>query len=178
MSRKRGIELMTVISLLCIVALYAFSVFRAALNEKEWDAQMGVYENLPEDISTGEPLEHIGEDFIVDEEFHSNLPIVILSFEGDMTQYKMFKNSQEVVFEDVEPYVDGTIRVLDNDDPEKENYVTDEPVYTSIMKAKKRGHTSFSYDKPQYLMKMYQEDGLENKTEILGMGEGDSWILN
>ena len=178
MSRKRGIELMTVISLLCIVALYAFSVFRAALNEKEWDAQMGVYETLPEDISTGEPLEHIGEDFIVDEEFHSNLPIVILSFEGDMTQYKMFKNSQEVVFEDVEPYVDGTIRVLDNDDPEKENYVTDEPVYTSIMKAKKRGHTSFSYDKPQYLMKMYQEDGLENKTEILGMGEGDSWILN
>lgn len=137
MSRKRGIELMTVISLLCIVALYAFSVFRAALNEKEWDAQMGVYETLPEDISTGEPLEHIGEDFIVDEEFHSNLPIVILSFEGDMTQYKMFKNSQEVVFEDVEPYVDGTIRVLDNDDPEKENYVTDEPVYTSIMKAKK-----------------------------------------
>ena len=178
MSRKRGIELMTVISLLCIVALYAFSVFRAALNEKEWDAQMGVYETLPEDISTGEPLEHIGEDFIVDEEFHSNLPIVILSFEGDMTQYKMFKNSQEVVFEDVEPYVDGTIRVLDNDDPEKENYVTDEPVYTSIMKAKKRGHTSFSYDKPQYLMKMYQEDGLENKTEILGMGGGDSWILN
>lgn len=178
MSRKRGIELVTVVSLVCIVVLYMFSVLRSSLNEDEWDAQMGVYETLPKDISMEEPLEHINENFLVDAEFHSNLPIVILSLDGDVTDYKIFKNSQENVYEDVEPYVDGTIRILDNDDPKKENYVTDEPVYTSIMQAKKRGHTSFSYDKPQYLMKMYQEDGLENKTEILGMGKGDTWILN
>ena len=74
--------------------------------------------------------------------------------------------------------MDGRIRILDNGNPGKLNYVTDEAVYTSSMKAKRRGHTSYSYDKPQYLMKMFTEDGLENKTEILGMGEGDSWILN
>ena len=75
MSRKRGIKFMAVISLLSIVVLYAFSVVRSALNEEEWDAQMGVYEELPEDISTEEPLAHIGEEFIVDEGFNSNLPI-------------------------------------------------------------------------------------------------------
>jgi len=178
MSRKRGIELMAVVSLVCVALLCVLSMLRSAMNEEEWDAREGVYETLPEDISTGEPLEHIGEDFLVDEEFHSNLPIVILSFEGEVAEYKTFKNSQEVVYEGVEPYTDGTIRILDNSDPGKENCVTDAPVYSSILKAKKRGHTSMFYDKPQYLMKMYQEDGLENKTEVLGMGEGDTWILN
>lgn len=178
MSRNRGIKLMAVVSLVCIAVLYVFSVIRSALNEEEWDAQMGVYETLKKDISTEEPLIHIGEDFLVDEGFNSNLPIVVISFDSEMGEYKSFQNSQEIVYEDVEPYVDGRIRILDNGNPEKLNYITDEAVYTSSMKAKRRGHTSYSYDKPQYLMKMFTEDGLENKTEILGMGEGDSWILN
>ncbi|MBO5210288.1 MAG: CotH kinase family protein [Lachnospiraceae bacterium] len=178
MSRRRSIELMTVISLLCIVVLYLFGVLRSTLNEEETAAKEGVYETLPKDISTEEPLAHIGEDFLVDEGFHSNLPIVILKIDGEVTQYKDFKNSQEIAYEDIEPYTDGQIWVLDNSNPEKENYLTDSPVYSSNMKIKKRGHTSYYYDKPQYLMKMYDEDGLENKTEIFGMGEGDSWILN
>ena len=178
MSRKRGIKFMAVISLLSIVVLYAFSVVRSALNEEEWDAQMGVYEELPEDISTEEPLAHIGEEFIVDEGFNSNLPIVVIAFDGEIERYKVFRNNQEVVYEDVEPYVDGSIRILDNGNPEKVNYITDEAVYVSKLKAKRRGHTSYSYDKPQYLLKMFTEDGQENKTEILDMGEGDSWILN
>ena len=94
MSRKRGIELMAVVSLVCVALLCVLSMLRSAMNEEEWDAREGVYETLPEDISTGEPLEHIGEDFLVDEEFHSNLPIVILSFEGEVAEYKTFKNSE------------------------------------------------------------------------------------
>lgn len=178
MSRKRGIQVMAVISLLGIVVLGILSVLRTGMNKEEWNARKGVYETLPEDISTGDPLEHIGNYFLVDEEFHSNLPIVILSFDGRVSEYKTFQEGQEVVYKSVEPYTDGTIRILDNNDSEKENCVSDTPVYTSIVKAKKRGHTSIFYDKPQYLLKMYQEDGLENKTEILGMGEGDTWILN
>lgn len=178
MSRRSGIKLMTIASLLCIVALYFLGVLRSSCNEVEWDAKEGVYETLPKDISTEEPLAHIGENFLVDEGFHSNLPIVILKIDGEVTQYKDFMNSQEIIYEDVEPYTDGEILVLDNSNPEKENYLTDSPVYTSNMKIKKRGHTSYYYDKPQYLMKMFDDNGLENKTEILGMGEGDSWILN
>lgn len=178
MSLKRGMLWWTVISLTGILLLYILSVIRFAANDVEWDAQMGVYETLPKDISTEEPLVHIGDNFLVDDGFHTNLPIVILSFDKEMEDYKKFENSQEVVFEEVEPYVGGTMKILDNGDESKENYITDQPVYTSKLKAKKRGHTSYSYDKPQYLLKMFQDDGLENKTPVLGMGEGDSWILN
>lgn len=178
MSRNRAIKLMTAACLLSIIILFAFNVLRLTINEEEREAQTGVYETLCEDISTEEPLAHIGEDFLADEGFCSNLPIVIISFDEEMEQYKDFRDGQEIVYEDVEPYVNGSIRILDNGDNEQLNYITDEAVYTSHMLAKGRGHTSYSYDKPQYLMKMITEDGSENTSEILGMGEGDSWILN
>ena len=150
MSRKRGIQVMAVISLLGIVVLGILSVLRTGMNKEEWNARKGVYETLPEDISTGDPLEHIGNYFLVDEEFHSNLPIVILSFDGRVSEYKTFQEGQEVVYKSVEPYTDGTIRILDNNDPEKENCVSDTPVYTSIVKAKKRGHTSEIVDRKEH----------------------------
>lgn len=176
MSRRKWIGTMTIFGLLSLFVLYLLGSFRLAMNEEEREAKEGVYESLPPDVSTEDPLKYIAEDFTVEEGFHSNLPIVILSIDGEITQYKSFADSQETVDESVEPYTDGSIRILDSG--AEQNYLTDEPVYTSQMKIKKRGHTSFSYDKPQYLMKMIDSDGEENNTEILGMGEGHSWILN
>ncbi len=178
MSRSRGIKLMTIISLIAILVLLFLSTLRSFYNESERDALEGVYKTLPKDISTEEPLAHIRENFLVDEEFHSNLPIVILKIDGEVTKYKDFKNSQEIAYEDVEPYTNGKIFILAHSDFGKENYLTDSPVYSSNMKLKRRGHTSYYYDKPQYLMKMLDENGIKNNTEILGMGDGDSWILN
>lgn len=178
MSRKMGIKLMVIVSLIGIAVLYSFVLIRFAFNKEERDAQQGVYEALPIDIPTEDALAHIGDGFLVDEEFHSNLPIVILSYDGEPAEYKSFRDGKEIVYEDTDPYIDGEIRILDNGNSQKENYITDVPVYHSFMEMKKRGHTSYSYDKPQYLMKMYDKAGQENKSEILGMGEGDSWILN
>ena len=64
MSRSRGIKLMTIASILGIVVLLFLSVLRSSSNEVERDAKEGVYKTLPKDISTEEPLAHIGEDFI------------------------------------------------------------------------------------------------------------------
>lgn len=176
MSRRKWIGTMTIFGLLSLFVLHLLGSLRLAMNEEEWEAEEGVYESLPADVSTEDPLKYIAGDFTVEEGFHTNLPIVILSINGEITQYKSFADGQETVDESVEPYTDGSIRILDSG--AEQNYLTDEPVYTSQMKIKKRGHTSFSYDKPQYLMKMIDSDGEENNAEILGMGEGHSWILN
>lgn len=176
MSRKKIIYTMTIFSLLGILVLYFLGTIRTAINKEEREAEGGVYYNLPADNSKEDPLQYIADDFSVEEGFHSNLPIVILSLDGELTQYKSFKDSQEVVDESVEPYTEATIRIINSG--EKQTYLTDEPVYKSYLKIKKRGHSSFSYDKSQFLMKMLTADGEENKSEILGMGKGDSWILN
>lgn len=178
MSGKRRIAGMMISGLFAIGILYALSVLRILSDQGDLTAVKGCYEPLPADISTEEPLAHMGEDFLVDTGFSSNLPIVILKFYGEITEYKSFQNGQETVAEGVEPYTDGNIQIIDNGAPELLNHITDSPVYSSNMKIKKRGHTSFSYDKPQYLMKMMDENKMEYKTEILGMGEGYDWILN
>lgn len=176
MSHRKGIWVMLGIGLAGILLLYCLTVLRRGMNPLERENQEGVYQTLPADTQKEGPLKYITEDFTVEEGFHTNLPIVILSVEGEITRYKSFENGTEVVDESAEPYTSGTICILDSSNGD--NCLTDKPVYTGNMRIKKRGHTSFSYDKPQYLMKMVEADGTENKTGILGMGEGDSWILN
>lgn len=176
MSRRKCIPIMVILCLVCIAALYGFGILRVRLNADK-EVPLSVYQELPEDISTEDALIHIGEEFIVDDGFSSNLPIVILSFEEEITDYKHFEDGTEIVY-DAEPYVNGYIRIIADSSGEKMNCITDAPVYASDLQAKRRGHTSYSYAKPQYLIKMYSPDGTENKSDILGMGEGSSWVLN
>lgn len=176
MSRRKWAVIMTISGFVSLCALCLLGSLRAVMNEDEREAKSGAYESLPTDNSTENPLQYIAEDFTVEDGFCSNLPIVILSMNGEPAEYKTFVDSQEVVYETVEPYIDGTIRIIASE--AGQNYLTDEPVYSSLMKIKKRGHSSMSYDKPQYLMKMQDAAGEDNDTEILGMGEGSDWILN
>lgn len=159
-----------------LLLLAALGVLRQALNRPEWEDRAGTYAPLAPDTSEEDPLACLNEDFTVTEAFSSHLPIVILHLDGEPGEYKSFSDSTEQVDESVEPYTEGSIRILDAAGGRAA--LTDRPVYTGRLRLKKRGHTSFSYDKPQYLMKMIGADGLENRTAILGMGEGDEWILN
>lgn len=176
MSRRKWAAIMTISGIVSLCVLCLMGSFRTVMNEDESKAKSGVYESLPRDNSTENPLQYIAEDFTVKDGFCSNLPIVILSIDGELAEYKTFVDSQEVVDETVEPYTDGNIRIIASE--AGQNYLTDKPVYTSQMKIKKRGHSSMAYDKPQYLMKMLNAAGADNDTEILGMGEGSDWILN
>jgi len=175
-SRKKRMRNMALIGLLCIIGLYLLGAIRLALNPEEQQNNLGNYKSLPKDISQEDPLQNINEAFQVSEDFHTNLPIVILTIDGEVSDYNWFSDGQEHVVKEEEPYTSGLIEIIDDGD--YDNYLHDQPVYKSDIALKKRGHTSISYDKPQYLMKMSNKDGTENKTEILGMGEGDEWILN
>lgn len=145
----------------------------------EEDPITGVYHCLPADTSREDPLLYLDEDFTVLDGFHSNLPIVILELDGPMVNYKRFTGGQEIVDEAADPWTEGRISVIGIDSTEGQtNYLTDAISYESRIRIKKRGHTSFYFDKSQYYIKAVLPDGSENQTEILGMGAGDSWILN
>ena len=163
--------------LLLLFSLFFLMLLRESMNPKEQQAQNGVYEKLPPDTSTADPLAHMSENFIVDAGFSSNLPIVILKMDRELSEYKSFHDGVEVVDESVEPYIDGTIAIIDAE--KEQNYLTDVVDVKSNIKIKKRGHTSFTFDKPQYLIKTVTKSAEEeNPVDLLGMGEDDSWILN
>ncbi|MBQ1172785.1 MAG: CotH kinase family protein [Lachnospiraceae bacterium] len=144
-------------------------------NKKDTSSYL-YYETLPEDKSKGDPLEFLDENYQMLPGFVSNLPLVVLEIDGDLPIYKKFTETGEIVFEDVNPWVNGKITLFDNAD--MENSVDDEPILVENMKIKKRGHTSLSFDKPQYYISLTDENGNDMKANIFGMGEDDAWILN
>lgn len=175
MSHKKRIG---VVAFGCVLALFLLVVLgavRREANKEEKENESGVYYELPADTGTEDALLHIAEDFSVDEGFTTNLPIVVLSVEGELAEYKDFSDGMEVVDTEVDPWSNGEISVIDTGT--EQNHLTDTPMFTSELKIKKRGHTSFTFDKPQYLIKL-TENGEERAVDVLGMGESDSWILN
>ncbi|SFG75134.1 CotH kinase family protein [Oribacterium sp. WCC10] len=157
-----------------LLFLGLFCVMRGRLRFSQHP--MGTYSTLQPCDITEDPLEYIGEDFTVMDGFHTNLPIVILSLDTDLPDYKTFKDSSEVVFEGVDPYTTGHISIIDTG--LGDNTLADPVIYDSMIKIKIRGHSSYNYDKKQYKIKAYHENGNENQTGILGMGEGSEWIIN
>jgi len=157
-------------ALLFLLSLPRFAVKNGILNP-------GSYETLKPDTSSENALKYINADFSVEKGFHTNLPIVILETDGELPQYKYFvDNGMEIADEDIEPYTTGRMTVISHDG--SDNTPWDAPVYDSAIKIKKRGHTSMAFDKPQYKIKALLPDGTYNDTSILGMGEGNDWILN
>lgn len=173
---RRGILLVCGILGLCL--LYGAGLLRSAVISAGEKEKRGTYEALAPDLSEEDPLAYIDENFMAAPSFHSQLPIVVMKLEEPVTEYKSFKESREIIYEELEPYVDGEISIFSKEEYGGENYLTDQPAYTSKIEIKKRGHTSFSYDKSQYRIKTVTEDGMENKADVLGMGEGDEWVLN
>lgn len=194
MTKKKGIWILSGLAVLLILAL--LNGLRIYFNPESLLAKKGSYEYLPPDTSDKDPLLHISEDFMVTQEFETNLPIVILELDGELADYKTFLNLgqnvaatiagkldgkvgnngvMEMVYEDTDPYITGTISVIDGGN--HDNHLKDEVVASSRIRIKKRGHTSYTFDKPQYLIKTVDGE-LENPIDLLEMGEADSWILN
>lgn len=171
---KRVVWILTV-GIIGILSMLVLSLIRVEFDHIE-NGNDGSYHRLAKDTSAEDPLKYIQEDFLVTEGFHTNLPIVILTIDGEIPDYKNFENSQEVVFDGVDPYITGNMAVIDRE--KNDNFLTDTPSYFGQIKLKKRGHTSYSYDKLQYLVKTVKADGTDDSPNLLGMGEGDSWILN
>ncbi len=135
------------------------------------------YKTLPDNAPDEDPLQWIGEDFTVDKEsFVSNLPLVVIHKNEELADYKSYKDNVEMVDETLESWTTGTIALYDLYDG-RATFNT-EPSISSDIKIKKRGHTSYFFDKSQYYIKLVDEKGEENPQNILGMGVDDAWVLN
>lgn len=118
-------------------------------------------------------------EIIIDETFVSNLPLVVLDTNGvEPPRHTYFDEELRyaVTLENVEPFVEGTISLLDSG--RGVNRLSDLPVLSSRVRLRRRGNSSEYFDKHQYLLKLLEEDGSPNRQDILGMGADDEWILN
>ncbi|MDC7286340.1 CotH kinase family protein [Blautia schinkii] len=130
------------------------------------------------------PLEYISENYNVKEGFCSHLPIVVMDTNGvEPPVNTYFDNTHTyagigiyVPKEDVEPYVDGEILLYNSE--EGINSLADQPVTKSLMRIKRRGNTSMTFEKAQWLVKLVTESGQDREVDILGMGAEHEWILN
>lgn len=135
------------------------------------------YKQLPDNAPKENPLQYIGEDFVVDtENFESNLPLVVIHKNEELAEYKSSNMGVEVVNEDVEPWTTGTIKIYDLKDGRAT--LNTIPSVSSNIKIKKRGHTSYYFDKSQYYIKLVDENQLAAPYNVFGMGEDYEWVLN
>jgi hypothetical protein len=173
--KREGIIFFTVASVLVIfLTIVLYGIERG---EQIHQVSAGYYESLPNNAPDTDPLLGISEDFVTEPSVYvSNLPLVVIHLDGDLPEYKHFENGNEVVDTDVDPWIGGSVELFDNDSGL--NMLTDDPVLTSIINIKKRGHTSISFDKSQYYIKLVNEDGTDRDEDVFGMGADDSWILN
>lgn len=126
-----------------------------------------------------DPLVGINQDFTLNENYSSHLPLVILDMGGQeppiTTQIVPGEKMYETI-EGVEPYVWGSLTLVDNQ--EGLNHLSDQAVIQTRMQIKRRGNSSMHYDKPQYLVKLLTESGQDNDLNLLEMGAEHEWILN
>ncbi|NBH19921.1 spore coat protein CotH [Clostridiaceae bacterium] len=117
-------------------------------------------------------------ELIVDENFTSNLPLIIIDTRGEEPKRGVVWNreKQYYVLTGEDPYAYGEIFVINN--PDGQNRPSDNPKTESLCRVKLRGNSSGNYDKKQYLIKLTNKNGKPKNHDILGMGSDSDWILN
>ena len=124
----------------------------------------------------------ISEDFVLDEEFVTHLPLVIIDLQGNEIPniYKWTSDGNGREYNDVglanpDPWVSMSISIIDNDS--NENRLTDVAQFTNNGKIKLRGMTSRNYAKKQYGIK-FMDGEEELETSVLGMEADEDWVLS
>ena len=148
-------------------------------NYRKKEARFGPYDRpLVGAPETANPLAGIAEDFSVGDSFSSHLPLVIIDTGGVRPPISTLLD----LFEDirypipgVEAVVNGSVSIINTGGV---NRLTDAPETVVPVDIKRRGHSSMSYPKAQYLIKTVTESGQEFDTPILGMGADSEWVLN
>ncbi len=125
-----------------------------------------------------DPIKYINEDFSVNENFSSHLPIVVLEMEEEppITTQMNLEEERHVTIEGVEPYVSGKMLIYES--KKRLNSLNSQPVLENDIRIKRRGNSSMTYEKAQYLIKTVTESGQYRDIDILGMGEEHEWVLN
>lgn len=176
MKRKRRLLCLGLVLSAAIVSVACLRTYLRSLKPAEELSSGDYYQTLPPGPDSQDALKWISEDFVTDPHFSGNLPLVVLQMDGPLPEYKYFKGGIEFVNEDVYPWVNGRMYLYEN--PSGENSLLDEPSLTSNITIKKRGNSSFVFDKSQYYIKTVSEDGMEQPVDVFGMGAGEAWVLN
>lgn len=165
-----------------IVATIAFCSIIGMLQYQttpKFERRIDHIEHQVKDSSLG--ISEIPEDGMVDDNFVSHLPLLVLDTNGEeIVNYKEYNKETDAfeVPEGIDPSVTMNLSVYDRD--QAGNTLHDAPTLTSQGTIKVRGNSSAATGLPklQYRMKLLDENGEKNKLDLLGMGEDDNWILN
>ncbi len=94
----------------------------------------------------------------------SNLPIIIIDTNGEWIPD--------------EPKIEAEMKIIDNGAGNR-NYVTDNVyAYEGKIGIEVRGHSSQRFDKKQYGIELWDENGNDINASLLGMPEESDWVLN
>ena len=107
----------------------AYVKYRFGIKNQKDTSSYLYYGKLVEDTSKEDPLQYIDEDFYMKEGFSSNLPLVVLETDGELPNYKTFDENEEIVYEDVDPWITGKIQLYDKEG--SRNSINDKLVMSS-----------------------------------------------
>ena len=157
------------------VLILLISLLNAHLRAEE-DIGQHRYQDLPAAVPMQNPLEGIEPDFTLNSRFSTELPLVVLELDEKPPDYKSFRDGQELVLSE-DAYTTGRMTLIDGGSGAR-NTLSDAPTAQSDIRIKRRGHTSYSYDKKQFLIETLDSAGESRPMEVLGLGEGETWVLS
>lgn len=165
----------TAIAAAALLGSYGLSVMQMSASNVNAASLQSAYYDLQPDLSTADPMKYLDDDHYVKSGFSSNLPLVVITMDEELKDYKDLKDDVEFSILDEDPYITGSMKVI-NGQNGVANPAQQPEVETDIL-IKKRGKSSYGYAKSQYKIKTVK-DGLDNPVEMLGMDAGDNWVLN
>ena len=167
MNKKNSIAIIVILMLFSILSVMArYSIVK---NEDTESAST---------VNSDVGLCDIPEDHLVNGEFESHLPLVIIDLAGkEIPEAYKYDEAKDMVIpiEGIDPFVKGNIYLVAGKDVNK---ASDNPQVSSKMQVKYRGNSSLFYDKKQYKIELLNDDGSKRDADFLGMGAESDWILN
>lgn len=185
------------ISFILIAFLFAAGGIACAFQTETWKFPKVQRPVKSETTDLSEKQIKVGEDFVprekenvtgrtnycdkemlVDENFASNLPLVIIDTGEQKPKRGVVWDGGKGYYVPTgeDPYASGEIFIVNN--RSGVNRPVDHARTHSFCKLKVRGNSSGNYDKRQYLIKLTDEGGKPEKQNILDMGSDSEWILN
>ncbi|MGX7196512.1 CotH kinase family protein [Enterococcus olivae] len=162
-----------------VVLLLLFIIFLAWRSETVLHpAKKSIYQEPLKAAPIAEaPLAAIQENWEVDETFETHLPLIVIDSGGERPPINMEQDEEGIFWPipELEPYRQGSIKVIDNGTT---NRLTDPTQEESLIQIKRRGNSSMNYEKAQYLIKLVTESGQDRELDFFGMGVEHEWILN
>ncbi len=92
----------------------------------------------------------------------------VLTEGGHRTGYSTAKDGSDRIV--------STIKITDHE--KENNHLTDEPTLESLATIHRHGHSSRYFDKPNYTIKLIDDNGNSNNQSVMGMAAHSEWILH